>query len=135
MYPRDENGLPKVTALIRNRIEGAGKVVTETLFDSVWVESSLCNKKAQRQGLYKQIIGLFEKEVSSDITILDNEPCDLKRHEVDKLPLLLFASQILAHLPYNSLSDPLFIIYHSSCICALDGNEILVRFAELLGNE
>mmetsp|Transcript_29228 Transcript_29228/g.60734 ORF Transcript_29228/g.60734 Transcript_29228/m.60734 type:complete len:1733 (-) Transcript_29228:882-6080(-) len=135
VYPRDENGMPRVTALIQNRIEGTGKIVTQTLFDSVWVESSLCNKKAQRQGLYKQIIGLFEKEVSSDITNLDTKTCDLKRHEVDKLPLLLFASQILAHLPYNSLSDPLFIIYHSSCICALDGNEILVRFAALLGNE
>lgn len=101
----------------------------------MWIESSLCNKKAQRQGLYKQIISLFEKEVAHDITNMDKGMCDSKHHEADRLPLLAFASQILAHLPYTSLCDPLFIIYHSSCITALDGNEILVRFAALLGNE
>ncbi len=49
--------------------------------------------------------------------------------------MLAFASEILGNLPYTSLSDPLFIVYHSSCIAALDGQGVLSQFAELLGGD
>ena len=49
--------------------------------------------------------------------------------------MLAFASEILGNLPYTSLSDPLFIVYHSSCIAALDGQSVLTQFAELLGGD
>ena len=86
-------------------------------------ESAITNKRAQREGLLKGIISLFEKDPDSEDT------------HVDLLPLLSFASEILAHLPYNSLNDPLFIVYHSSCITALDGQAIVSRFAEILGGD
>lgn len=86
-------------------------------------ESAITNKRAQREGLLKGIISLFEKDPDSENT------------HVDLLPLLSFASEILAHLPYTSLNDPLFIVYHSSCITALDGQAIINRFAELLGGD
>ena len=86
-------------------------------------ESAIRNKRAQRQGLLKGIISLFEKDPESENT------------DADQLPLLAFASEILAHLPYTSLNDPLFIVYNSSCITALDGQSIINHFAELLGGD
>ena len=68
----------------------------------------------------KGIVTLFEKDPDSEHT------------DADQLPLLAFASEILAHLPYTGLDDPLFIVYHSSCITALDGQSIINQFAELL---
>ncbi len=86
-------------------------------------ESAITNKRTQREGLLKGIISLFEKDPDSEDT------------PVDLLPLLSFASEILAHLPYNSLNDPLFIVYHSSCITALDGQAIINRFAEIFDGD
>jgi len=121
VYPHDANGVPRVTALL-SRNEGP-KVVTDTIFDAVIKESAIRNKRAQRQGLLKGIISLFEKDPDSEHT------------DADQLPLLAFASEILAHLPYTALNDPLFIVYHSSSITALDGQSIINQFAELLGGD
>jgi len=121
VYPHDANGAPRVTALLQ-RNEGPN-VVTDTIFDAVIKESAIRNKRAQRQGLLKGIISLFEKDPDSEHT------------NVDELPLLAFASEILAHLPYTALNDPLFIVYHLSCITALDGQSIINQFAKLLGGD
>ena len=86
-------------------------------------ESAIRNKRAQRQGLLKGIISLFEKDPDSDNT------------DADDLPLLAFASEILAHLPYSALDDPLFLVYSSSCVTALDGQTIINDFARLLGGD
>lgn len=110
-----------MTALIP-KSEGP-KGGTETIFDAVIKESAIRNKKAQRQGLLKGIISLFEKDP------------DMKYSDAEQLPMLAFASEILGNLPYTSLSDPLFIVYHSSCIAALDGQSVLTQFAELLGGD
>jgi len=121
VYPHDSSGVPRVTALL-SRNEGP-KVVTDTIFDQVIKESAIRNKRAQRQGLLKGIISLFEKDPDSEHT------------DADQLPLLAFASEILAHLPYTALNDPLFIVYHLSCITALDGQSIINQFSELLGGD
>jgi len=42
--------------------------------------------------------------------------------------LLGFASEVLAYLPYTHMGDVLFIIYHISCITAVEGPQILERF-------
>ncbi|KAL9191509.1 hypothetical protein ACHAXT_001215 [Thalassiosira profunda] len=117
VYPHDADGVPRVTALLQ-KTEGH-HVVTETIFDAVIKESAIRNKRAQRQGLLKGIISLFEKDPDHEHT------------DADQLPLLAFASEILAHLPYNSLDDPLFISYHASSITALDGQTIVSEFAKL----
>jgi hypothetical protein len=122
VYPHDENGVPRVTALLQNN--DGPKAVTETIFDAVIKESAIRNKRAQRQGLLKGIISLFEKD-----------PDQSEHTDADELPLLAFASEILAHLPYTALNDPLFIVYHSSCITALDGQSVVYEFAKLLGGD
>lgn len=132
VYLQEESGINGVTALLENKNEGA-RVGFETIFDEVIKESSIRNKKAQRQGLYRSLLGMFEKEVTLDSPLVKANLS--QREDVDRLPLLAFAAQILAHLPYNCTADPLFIVYHVSCITALEGNEVLVRFAELLGND
>jgi cohesin loading factor subunit SCC2 len=133
VYPQEsENNESSVTALLENKSEGA-RTAFNTIFDEVIKESSIRNKRAQRQGLYKSIIGMFERETGHDSLVLQAK--HTKRADVDRLPLLAFAAQILAHLPYNCTADPLFIVYHASCITALEGNELLVRFAEILGND
>jgi cohesin loading factor subunit SCC2 len=132
VYPQEsEENVPSVTALLENNSEGA-RVSFNTIFDEVIKESSIRNKKAQRQALYKSIIGMFEREAGDSIL---TKATDSTRDDVDRLPLLAFASQILAHLPYNCTADPLFIVYHASCITALEGNELLLRLAELVGND
>jgi hypothetical protein len=98
-------------------------LVTETIFDAVIKESAIQNKRSSREGLLRGIISLFEKDPDSENT------------NIDQLPLLAFASEILAHLPYTALNDPLLVIYHSSCIAALDGQSIIHQFAELLGGD
>ena len=95
----------------------------ETIFDAVIKESAIRNKRAQRQGLLKGIISLFEKDP------------DVKNSSAEQLPMLAFAAEILGNLPYTALSDPLFIVYHSSCIAALDGQGVLTQFAELVGGD
>jgi cohesin loading factor subunit SCC2 len=48
------------------------------------------------------------------------------------LALLSYASQVLAHLPYNRSDDPLFIIHKINSIITLQGYQILERFADIL---
>jgi cohesin loading factor subunit SCC2 len=121
VYSDGNNESAKVTALIAK--SDGPKEGWETIFDAVVKESAIRNKKAQRQGLLKGIISLFEKDP------------DAKNSNAEQLPMLAFASEILGNLPYTSLSDPLFIVYHSSCIAALDGQGVLTQFAELLGGD
>jgi len=121
VYSGSNNGNAKVTALIAK--SDGPKDGWETIFDAVIKESAIRNKKAQRQGLLKGIISLFEKDPGVNCS------------SAEQLPMLAFASEILGNFPYTSLSDPLFIVYHSSCIAALDGQGVLSQFAELVGGD
>ena len=73
--------------------------------------------------MLKGIISLFEKDPDEENT------------HIEQLPMLVFAAEILAHLPYSALNDPLFIVYHATNITALDGQAIINDFAELLGQD
>lgn len=73
--------------------------------------------------MLKGIISLFEKDPDEENT------------RIEQLPMLAFAAEILAHLPYTALNDPLFIVYHATNITALEGAQLLGDFAELLGQD
>ena len=109
--------------------------------------------KTQRQGLFLSLLGLFygtdndldeEDETNviggfggqiNVITPFDSAKKSRKSAKKSKssnsnqLPLLSYASEVLAHLPYENISDPLFIIYQISCITAVQGAQLLDRFS------
>jgi cohesin loading factor subunit SCC2 len=94
------------------------------IFGSVFEECIVKNRK-QRLGLYKSLLGLFELD--------DYEGAARKSKAVSKdLSLLSFAAQILAHLPYNTAADPLYIVHHITSIITLQGLQTLDWLAEFL---
>lgn len=105
----------------------------ECIFGDIF-NASLASSKVQRQGLYKSLLGLFERRdsESSEPRVGSKAKEKLEvRHPVD-VSLLCFVTEILAHLPYNTALDPLFIIYHISSTAALQGGQLSDRLAAFL---
>ena len=88
-------------------------------------EACIVKNRKQRLGLYKTLLGLFEVD---DLDGLDvhSDP------NVKDLSLLAFAAQILAHLPYNTPSDPLYIIHHLTSTTTLQVLNITDQLDEVL---
>jgi cohesin loading factor subunit SCC2 len=106
----------QVSAVVKSK---SGNV--ESIFGSVF-EACIVKNRKQRLGLYKSLLGLFE---GGDM--------DGPENQFSKdLSLLSFAAQILAHLPYNTASDPLYIIHHLTSIATLQVLYVKDRLAELL---
>ena len=128
VYPQRQH----VSALI---VTPAG---VECVFDKVFREC-IAPVRKQREGLYSSLLGLFElKERSQSPT---NENATSTRRSLSPtrgrdgstdLSLLTFVVQILAHLPYTTAVDPLFIIHKIGSIAALQGYHILDTFTSLL---
>jgi cohesin loading factor subunit SCC2 len=105
-----------VSALVTH---GTGKnVAVESIFNSVFRECIISNRK-QREGLYKSLLSLFEIDDQIAVTSMD-------------LSLLAFATQILAHLPYNNNSDLLFIIYSITTTITITGYQTVDRISDFL---
>ena len=127
------------TAIMQTISEGGG-IDVECIFDRVFRES-IRSSRVQRQGLYQSLLGLFEgiggdSEVSGDskksIKASKGGPEKLKKQSfVELLPLLSFSAQVLAHLPYNNIRDPLFIVYFCSSYI-VHGEQLCDRFADFL---
>lgn len=101
-----------------------GKSVdVQSIFGSVF-EECLVKNRTQRLGLYKSLIGLFELDDFASTRKSKIAPKDLS--------LLSFAAQILAHLPYNTATDPLYIVHHITSIVTLQGLQTLDRLATFL---
>jgi cohesin loading factor subunit SCC2 len=96
----------------------------ECVFDSVFKEC-IANSRKQRHGLFRNLLVLFELGGA-------NQSNGKAQAFSVEFPLLSFASQILAHLPYSTAGDPLFIIHHIGSMVTLQGAQVLDRFAGLL---
>jgi cohesin loading factor subunit SCC2 len=119
-----------VTAVVRRK---RGKSVeVECIFGSVFKDCIRSSKK-QRQGLYRNLLGLFTSDDTSD-ELMGRLATSVGSTMDQELPLLSFAAQMLAHLPYNTASDPLFIIYHVSSTVAIQGAQLLDRLSSFLRN-
>ena len=104
-----------VSAVIK---DGEGSV--QSIFDRVYNECIVTSRK-QRHGLSSNLLSMFSfggLQGDSDLAV------DLR--------LLAFVSQILAHLPYKSYDDPLFIIHSIDNIINLEGAALMEKFAEVL---
>jgi cohesin loading factor subunit SCC2 len=115
--------LEEVSALITVRKDGS--LQKECVFGSVYKNCIARNKK-QRRGLFRNLLSVFD-------------PQNLKNSEAKKidssmasLMLLSYTSQVLAYLPYNVASDPLYTIYYISSNIALQGADLLDNFAAFL---
>lgn len=148
VYPNDV----RVTAVVKRK--HGKEIEVESIFCSIFKECIRDSRK-QKEALYKNLLGLFdgdENETSRKQMGANQYPY------IQKLPLLSFAAQckckdvslccdhlrivpslvtcfsstVLAHLPFNTASDPLFIIYHISCSAALHGEQLLDKLAKVL---
>ena len=122
----------EVSALVTIRRGKAAKTEIKCIFGSVFKEC-IGNSRKQRHGFFKNLLSLFDlnegKQLQSPGKRRKNGRTDPSSTD---LALLSFASQILAHLPYSTAEDPLFIIHHIGSIVTLQGSQILDRFAALL---
>ena len=112
----------KVSAVVV--YERSNRTVVQSIFGSVFEECIVKNRK-QRMGLYKTLLGIFEIDQSDNASNQGN-------NVAKDLSLLSFAAQILAHLPYNSASDPLYIIYHLTSIIVLQGQFVTDTISHFL---
>jgi len=106
--------------------------VTECVFSAVFKECFASSQK-QRRGLLYNLLSLFEVDI---VDMDDPKTKKLKKEGRRSLGtdirLLCFVSQILAYLPYRTVTDPLFIIHQIGLSVTLQGSNILEQLACLL---
>lgn len=133
VYPSNET-----SALVKKR--KGNRQVFECVFDDVFRECIISSRK-QREGLYRNLITMFEKvelgEAAASAKKARSRRSSFTQEGPDTdtatdTPLLSFASQVLAYLPYSSAGDPLFIQHHISNIVALQGPQLQDRIANFL---
>ena len=120
VYPRKA----QVSAVVKK-----GKAEFCTLFDEVFKECIASNRK-QRLSLFRSLLGLFDLEES--ISRRNSKPNKATKPTPKDLALLSFAAQILAHLPYTTAGDPLYVVHSISSILTLQGFQTLDKFADFL---
>lgn len=154
VYPNSE----RITAIVEE-VNGSnqkndGKDIV-CIFGSIFLES-IKTSRVQRQGLIRSLLTLFtnvrdrvhnRSDASNTTTGYSpgkvdgyaNSPLKSNRKEstldggyLQQLPLLSYAVQILAHLPYTASADPLYAIHIITGIATLQGAELLDRFRDFL---
>ena len=119
IYPE----LTEVSALIS--VTKDGSYQKECVFGSVYKNCIAKNKK-QRRALFRNLLSVFDPQnLKSSETKIGN-------FSMANLMQLSYTSQVLAYLPYNVGSDPLYIIYYISSNIALQGADLLDNFAKFL---
>lgn len=104
-----------------------GATAYECIFSGVFKEC-IRNTKKQKQGLFTNLLGLFD-------TGETDEYSKKKKKGNVGLPLLAFTAEMLAYLPYNAATDPLFIIYHVQSLAALHGSQHLDNIIAFLQDQ
>eukprot|EP00980_Cylindrotheca_fusiformis_P014094 scaffold3702_cov126-Cylindrotheca_fusiformis.AAC.6 len=134
VYPEKE----EVSALVK--VNRHGSLHTECVFGRVFMECIRSIKK-QRHGLFRNLLSLFD--LQSRLDSFETTTSTKRRKQskssnqsnttfLEDLPMLSFTSQVLAYLPYNAASDPLYIIHNISSSLALRGPDLLDRLANFL---
>ena len=126
VYPRRE-----VTAILRRPI--GDSVESECIFGGIFKEC-IRNIKKQKHGLFKNLLALFD---FSNQSVRDRSASSSSSTSSfgQRLPLLSFTAQFLAHLPYASTNDPLYIIHHIQNLAAVEGAQLLDRLCSFLEDQ
>jgi cohesin loading factor subunit SCC2 len=139
-FQRGAIGHHGVTALVN--VSRGRVVLIDCIFSSVFKEC-IASSRQQRHGLFSNLLSLFEIGDSHDY-VEETKPSPKRRRRSSRssgrssassgvdLDMLSFASQILAHLPYSTAGDPLYIIHKITSIMTLQGAELLDLFASVL---
>ena len=120
VYPNRE-----VTAVIQTK-QGDQNVIN-CIFSSVFkdcIRSSAKNKT----GLFRNLFSLFYGDEST-------ETMKKGTTAVERIPLLSFVSQVLAHLPYSTADDPLFLVYNVQSMVAVQGQQLVDKLSMFLQNQ
>lgn len=120
VYPNRE-----VSAVIQTK--QGDKNVIDCIFSAVFkgcIRSSAKNKS----GLFRNLLSLFSGDEST-------ETMKKGTTTVEKIPLLSFVSQVLAHLPYITADDPLFLVYNVQGMVAVQGQQLVDKLTIFLQNQ
>lgn len=90
----------------------------ECIFSSVF-RDCIGSSRKQRHGFFKNLLGLFK--------LNSNEKSSSK-----DLLLLSYVAQMLSHLDYRTVDDPLFIIHEVSAIVVLQANDVVDKLSAVL---
>ena len=138
MFQRHVYPTKETSALVKSHTSSR-RIEWSCVFDDVFRSTVLSSRK-QREGLYRNLIAMFERVEPSE-----NPPPSTKKKSRSRRSsileesgvnadnaLLSFAAQVLAYLPYTSSGDPLFIQHYITSIVALQGPQVLDKLAGFL---
>jgi len=134
MYP----GRSYVTALVLRKCFD-GNDLSECIFGQIF-KDAIRNSRSHSTRILLSLLGLFtntNKNSHNHASTPEGSHRQINSSDnsdsfLCKIPLLCFAAEIVAHLPYNHLADVLFIVHQISGSISVDGNEFMMRFADFL---
>jgi len=120
-----------VSALVK--VVNGNSTQLECVFGRVYKEC-IASIRKQRRGLFSSLLRRFDlqsRKVAYASATTKASPSADERF-VDDLHLLAFTAQVLAYLPYQAASDPLFIMYNINSALALRGPDLIDRMDAFL---
>ncbi|MGH7974505.1 MAG: hypothetical protein ACREBR_03170, partial [bacterium] len=145
-----------ITAVVRDSTLDSDRDSVQCIFGPIY-KDCLSSSKVQKQSLYKSLLNVFcrKRKWRSDINeddlkgsaILEATVKKSKRRSTtvsskksimvsvaEELPLLSYAVQILAHLPYTSSADVLFVAHSIPNITSVQGTQLSDRLANFINS-
>jgi len=119
----------EVSALVSVRQTGGNEM--ECVFGGMF-KACIATIKRQRRGLFRNLLNLFDLSNAKQESKTNGKKKAVCTITLEQLSLLTYTSQVLAYLPYSVASDPLYIIHYITSILALQGPDLLDRFANFL---
>ena len=117
----------RITALLSSK-------GSECIFGQIF-KDTIRSSRQQSLKILRSLLGLFvfskNEEIEPKEREKKNEPKG-KESRIKQLPMLCFAAEMIAHLPYNHLGDVLFIVHHISSIISLEGVSLVYRLVDFL---
>lgn len=113
VYPTE-----KLPSGVLSVVKGSGATTHTSIFQQIF-QQWIGKQRKLRESIYKSLVRLFDFETLNDYA----EP---------NVPLLAFVAQVLAHLPYSSALDPLYIIHQATQIVVLQGVPLQEQMATVL---
>jgi len=127
-----------ITAIVSSKASD-GNELPECIFGQIY-KDAIRGSRSFSTRILQSLFGIFtnpNKDINNSCSVHESREGmnAIDRNSssfLGKIPLLCFAAEIIAHLPYNHLGDVLFIVHHVSGSVAMEGNEFMMRFTDFL---